>query len=127
VPWFYGDNLQKLEWFVRSEKYYNITFNQGVSTFQFFSQFVYSLRLFRFLLSNLLDSLAKLAELCVLLCKHNSYQNSGLENYCKVHYVIRHTRFLLGYILELLALPIELLRFIFEFSGFLAQLLGHIF
>jgi len=50
-----------------------------------------------------------------------------MANYCKVHYVIKHTGFQLGYILELLALPVELLGFTFELSIFLAQLLGHIF
>ena len=50
-----------------------------------------------------------------------------MTNYCKVHSLIKRTGFLLGYILELLALLIELLGFTFELSGFLAQLLGHIF
>ena len=50
-----------------------------------------------------------------------------MANYCKVHYVIKHTGFLLGYILKLFALLIELLGFTFELSSILAQLLGHIF
>ena len=109
------------------EKYYNIISDQGVSNFQFFGQFICSLRLSRFILSDLLDDLAKLAEFCILPYKHNSYRNNRLANYCKVHYVIKHTGFLLGYILKLLALLIELLGCTFEFSGFLAQLLRHIF
>ena len=47
--------------------------------------------------------------------------------YCKAHYVKKNTGFQLGYILQLLALPVELFGFTFEFSVFLAQLLGHIF
>ena len=53
-----------------TKKYYDITSDQMVPTFQFFGQFICSLRLLRFLLSDLFDGLAKLVEFCILLCKH---------------------------------------------------------
>ena len=93
-------------------KYYDITSGQGVPTFQFFDQHICSLRLFRFLLSDLLDGLAKLVEFCILLYKINCLKKRT-ANYCKVHYVKRNIGFQLGYILELLALSVELLGFIF--------------
>ena len=70
MPWFYVDNLQELQWFVMAKKYYDATSGQGKLTFQFFGQFVGSLRFLRFLLSDLFDALAKLVEFCILLCKH---------------------------------------------------------
>ena len=106
-------------------KYYDITSDQGVPTFQFFGQFICSLRLFHFLLLDLLDGLAKLVEFCILLCKINCLKKTNgqlLQNtLCEKEYWISawiHP--------ELLALPVELLSFTNEFSVFLAQLLEHI-
>ena len=136
MPWFYVDNLQELQWFVKAktkkkekkeEKNYGVTSDQGKPTFQFFGQFVGSIRLLRFLLSDLFDGLAKPVEFCILLCQHKKIrQKNNTATYCKAHYVKKNTRFQLGCILQLLALPVELFSFTIEFYVLLAQLLGHL-
>ena len=49
-----------------------------------------------------------------------------MATYCKAHYVKKNTGFQLGYILQLLALPVKLFSFTIKFPIFLAQLLGHL-
>ena len=104
MPWFYVDNRQELQWFVKAktkkkktkkeEKNYGVTSDQGKPTFQFFGQFVSSIRLLRFLLSHLFDGLAKPVEFCILFCqqkKREIKQKNNTATYYKAHYVKKNT------------------------------------
>ena len=66
-------HLQAFQGSIKQGNYFNSNSDQEVLIVQLLGQFVYSPCLLRLLLLELFDGLAQLAELCILLCEHNSH------------------------------------------------------
>ena len=94
-------------------------FNSSASLSARFDSFVFSCRICSTIWRSRLSSAS-----CSASTKDKTQKNTA--TYCKAHYVKKNTRFQLGCILQLLALPVELFSFTIEFYVLLAQLLGHL-